>query len=181
MLLFAAATQGYFIARSRIWESAALLLVAFTLFVPNFWLNQVQDRFAQTDPAALEATLDAAEPGDRIRFAIEGPDFVSGAPTRFTIAHDIEGEASGAERLADIGFFLLPEEGRVVMEEPAFGSRYERDLQRFDFYAPDNPVVLARVEVPADRMPAQVFYLPALLLLALVVMMQRRRQTKPAF
>ena len=32
MMLFAAATQGYFFARSRIWESAILLLVAFSLF-----------------------------------------------------------------------------------------------------------------------------------------------------
>jgi TRAP transporter 4TM/12TM fusion protein len=181
MLLFAAATQGYFLARSRAWESAALLLVAFTLFVPNFWLNQVQARFAQTDPLAVEATLDAAEPGDRIRFVIEGPSFDTGAPTSFTIAHDIEGDGSGAERLSDIGFFLLPDGERMLMEEPAFGSRYESDLQRFDFYAPDASVVLSAVEVPADRLPAQVFYLPALLLLALVVAMQRRRQTKPAF
>ena len=30
-------------------------------------------------------------------------------------------------------------------------------------------------------MPAQVFYLPALVLLGLVILLQRRRQTKPAF
>ena len=45
MLLFAAATQGYFLAKSRIYESLALLVVAFTLFVPNVWLNMVQDPF----------------------------------------------------------------------------------------------------------------------------------------
>ena len=181
MLLFAAATQGYFLARSRWWESAALLLVAFTFFVPNFWLNQIQAPFAQTDPRQVEATLDAADPGDRIRFVIRGPDFDSGAPTAYTIAHDIEGDGSGAERLDAVGFFLMPEGERMLMEEPAFGSIYERDLQRFDFYAPDDPVVLARVEVPADRLPAEIFYLPALLLLAVVVLLQRRRQTKPAF
>ena len=36
MLLFAAATQGYWLVRSRWWESIALLLVAFTLFRPGF-------------------------------------------------------------------------------------------------------------------------------------------------
>jgi hypothetical protein len=30
-------------------------------------------------------------------------------------------------------------------------------------------------------MPEQVFYIPALLLLGLVILLQRRRQTKPAF
>jgi len=181
MLLFAAATQGYFLARSRAWESGALLLIAFTLFVPNFWLNQIVPPYTQTDPRAFEATLDAAEPGDQIRIVITGPDFDTGRPTSFTIAHTVEGEGSGAERLAAIGFFLIPEGEDAVMEEPAFGSPYERSLQRFDFYAPDAPVLLAGVEVPADRIPEQVFYLPALLLLGLVVVMQRRRQTKPAF
>jgi TRAP-type uncharacterized transport system fused permease subunit len=34
MLVFAAATQGYFLVRSRWYESIALLLVTFTLFRP---------------------------------------------------------------------------------------------------------------------------------------------------
>jgi len=45
MMLFAAATQGYFFAKSRIWESVLLLLVAFTLFRPGFWLDKVQPPF----------------------------------------------------------------------------------------------------------------------------------------
>jgi len=36
MMLFAAATQGYFLARSKWYESIALLLVALTLFRPGF-------------------------------------------------------------------------------------------------------------------------------------------------
>ncbi|HSK40605.1 MAG TPA: TRAP transporter permease, partial [Arenibaculum sp.] len=36
MLVFAAATQGWFLTRNRLWEAAAMLLVAFTLFRPGF-------------------------------------------------------------------------------------------------------------------------------------------------
>jgi hypothetical protein len=57
MLLFAAATQGYFLARSRIHESLALLLVAFTLFVPNVWLDMVQSPFRSVEPAQFEQVL----------------------------------------------------------------------------------------------------------------------------
>src|SRR3546814_6145175 len=39
MLMFTAAMQGYFLARSRIYETIALLLVAFTLFRPGFWMD----------------------------------------------------------------------------------------------------------------------------------------------
>ena len=41
MLVFAAATQGYWIVKSKPWEIVALLLVAFTLFRPGYWLDRV--------------------------------------------------------------------------------------------------------------------------------------------
>src|SRR3546814_16851765 len=41
MLMFTATMQGYFLARSRISEPIALLLVAFTLFRPGCWLDLV--------------------------------------------------------------------------------------------------------------------------------------------
>jgi TRAP-type uncharacterized transport system fused permease subunit len=50
MLLFAAATQGYFLRPLAPVGNAALLLVAFTLFVPNFWLNRVQPPFETLPP-----------------------------------------------------------------------------------------------------------------------------------
>ena len=41
MLVFAAGTQGYFVTRSRIYESVLLLVVAFTLFRPGFWMDMI--------------------------------------------------------------------------------------------------------------------------------------------
>lgn len=181
MLLFAAATQGYFLAPSYRLESLALLLVAFTLFVPNFWLNQVSSPHRNTDPTAAEATFDGLSDGDQVRLVVEGPDFNTGQITTITIAHTIEGEDTGAARIDATGLFLMPEDGRMLMEEPAFGSRYESALGRLDFYDPDTPVVLSAVQVPADRWPAELFYIPALGLLLIVIALQRRRQTKPAF
>ena len=43
------------------------------------------------------------------------------------------------------------------------------------------PVVMARVELPVSRPAKEIFYIPALLLLGLVIFAQRRRQTVPAF
>ena len=45
MMLFAAATQGYFLAKSRLWESLVLLVVALTLFRPGYWLDRVVPPF----------------------------------------------------------------------------------------------------------------------------------------
>lgn len=179
MLLFAAATQGYFLARSRIHESAALLLVAFTLFVPNVWLNMVQDPFRSIAPAELETALAEAPEGERLRLLIRGPDFNTGDLAETTLVVDATG-ASGAERLENTGLILLPEGDTMRLDEPMFGTETAEALMDFDFYA-DTPVELVSIQVAQERLPAQVFYIPALLLLGLVILLQRRRQTKPAF
>ncbi len=179
MLLFAAATQGYFLARSRIHESAALLLVAFTLFVPNVWLNMLQDPFRNIDPAGLETALAEAPEGERLRLLIRGPDFNTGDLAETTLVVEATG-ASGAERLQNTGLLLLPEGDTMRLDEPMFGTETAEALMDFDFYA-DTPVELVSIQVAQERLPAQVFYIPALLLLGLVILLQRRRQTKPAF
>jgi len=179
MLLFAAATQGYFLARSRIHESLALLLVAFTLFVPGVWLDMVQDPFRSIAPAQFETALAEADEGERLRLLIRGPDFNTGQMAETTLVVDAAG-ATAAERLANTGLLLLPEGDVMRLDEPMFGTETAEALMDFDFYS-DEPVRLAAVQMARDRLPEQVFYIPALLLLGLVVLLQRRRQTKPAF
>ncbi|GAB5446009.1 TRAP transporter permease [Gymnodinialimonas sp.] len=179
MLLFAAATQGYFLAKSRIYESAALLLVAFTLFVPNVWLNMVQDPFRTAAPAEFETLLAEAPEGEQLRLLIAGPDFNTGETAETTLMVTAEG-ASAGERMTNTGLLLLPEGEVMRLDEPMFGTDASEALIDFDFYA-DNPVQLAAVQVAQDRWPEQIFYLPALLLLGIVILLQRRRQTKPAF
>jgi TRAP transporter 4TM/12TM fusion protein len=179
MLLFAAATQGYFLAPSRLWETAALLLVAFTLFVPNFWLNRVQPPFETLPPTAFEDVLRDAEAEDELRIVVEGPSFTTGEMTRTTLPLVVD-ETPPDQRLDATGLWLMPENGIVAMDEPMFGTPFADALSGFDFYGVA-PVVITEVQRPADRLPAQLFFIPALLLLALVIFMQRRRQTKPAF
>src|SRR3546814_18399827 len=61
MLMFTAAMQGYFLARSRIYETIALLLVAFTLFRPGFWLDLAVAPYRWQEPPPLVEALGAAE------------------------------------------------------------------------------------------------------------------------
>jgi TRAP transporter 4TM/12TM fusion protein len=180
MLLFAAATQGYFLAKSRIHESAALLLVAFTLFVPNVWMDMVQSPFRSVEPAGFEQALAEAGDGDRLRLLIEGPDFNTGEMAQTTLVLNVEGDGGVDERIAASGLMLFPEGDVVRLDEPMFGTATAETLADFDFYA-DTPVQLAAVQVPRNRLPDEVFYVPALLLLAGVILLQRRRQTVPAF
>ncbi len=143
----------------------------------NTWSKT--DPSASIPPAEFEQAVESAGEGDQLRLLIEGPDFNTGNTAQVTLPLDIAG-GTLQERLDASGLLLFAEGDIVRMDEPMFGTETAEKLANFDFYA-DAPVTLAAIEAPQDRMPAQVFYLPALVLLGLVILLQRRRQTKPAF
>ncbi|HSM39623.1 MAG TPA: TRAP transporter permease [Afifellaceae bacterium] len=181
MMLFAAATQGYFFAKSRIWESACLLLVAFTLFRPGFFLDYVQPRYEERPGSEVVALAEAAPENGQLRFIVRGPDFDN--PDKIserTIQANMGAAGNGLSRLEQTGLMVLDEDGKAKLDEPLVGTPFSENLQMFDFYG-DEPVEIATVQVEADRAAKEWFYVPALLLLAFVIMMQRRRQTVPAF
>ena len=180
MLIFAAATQGYWIARSKLWESAVLLVIAFTLFRPGFWLDQVQPEFTPLPPATVLELAAQVPPDSELRIIVEGPDFNNPTDTlRKTIVVPL-GEAvpDGAQRLEQNADILVLLEGdEAILDEPlggeaTFGGRQMSGV--FEFYG-EEPTRIVAVEQRAERLPKEIFYLPALLLLALVYMLQRRR------
>ncbi|MEQ8814587.1 MAG: TRAP transporter permease [Thalassobaculum sp.] len=183
MMLFAAGTQGYFFARNKAWEAVALLLIAFTLFRPGFWLDLVAPPFHQEDPAKIVEFAEAEPSDDGMRIVVEGPSIKYADKTEtitFLLPLGPKG-AAGAERLKAQDLHVAVEDGVARLEEPfqptsVPGSK----LLDFDFYG-DQPVRVVAIEVPTERIAKEVFYIPALLLLALVIMLQRRRTDVPAF
>jgi len=181
MLLFAAATQGYFIAKSRRWETTVILLIVFTLFRPDFWLNVAQDEYtASSGPAAIDA-VGSVPLGTPVRLVISAPDFDTGEVGTKTIVLIPEQDAGGLERLSAVGLDVFEEDDVLRVDEPFPGTPYFETLaNEYDFYA-DEPVQIISAEVPNDRMPKEIFFLPAFLLLGLIILIQRRRATQPAF
>ncbi|MFY0662691.1 MAG: TRAP transporter permease [Shimia sp.] len=180
MLIFAAATQGYFIAKSKRWESAALLFIAFMLFRPDFFLDLVTEKYQSvTGPAAVQLVGEQPE-GSLIRFKVEGPDFDTGDNRATTITMVYPGGEPGAA-MADNGLSVLEEDGKLLLEEPFPGTPYFGSLgTEYDYYG-DSPVLISQVEVENERMPKELFFIPALLLLAGLMLIQRPRATQPAF
>jgi len=181
MMLFAAATQGYFVARSRIWESLMLILVAFTLFRPGYWLDQVQAPFEELPSSQLIEVAENQPVGEPLRLQVVGPDFDNPDKlAQITVLADLGEPGDGETRLEQAGLTVIMEDDGVTLEEPFAGTAFFQTLQMFDFYA-DPLVRIEKIQLPAERIAKEVFYLPALLLLAIVIWFQRRRQTKPAF
>ena len=180
MLLFAAATQGYFIAKNRLWETVALLFIAFMLFRPGVFLDQVSEQYqTATGPAAMEL-MATAETDQEVRVVVEGPDFDTGRTRPTTIVvPGINGDAEGA--LGAQGLTILMDGDTIAMDEPFPGTPFFESLgNEYDFYG-DTPVQITQVQIENERMPKELFFIPALLLLGGLVFLQSRRATQPAF
>ncbi len=176
MLLFASATQGFFIVRNRIWESAILLLVAFTLFRPGFWLDQIYPPYNDSEPTKVFEVVGDAPDNGVLTFVVSGPNFDTGKVTSTTLLVPLGDRKEAIERLEGAGLTVNLEDGLARIDEPLPQTPFfEKIGKLFDFYG-DDPVVISNVRAEAERMPKEVFYIPALLLLAFVVLMQRRRR-----
>ncbi len=169
MLIFTAGSQGYFVAKSRIWESLALILIAFTLFRPGFWMDMISPPFVETDPARIVEVIGDAEPDSELRTIIDGLDEV-GDPITLTMIIKVGDEPTGEERLEAFGLELLMEDGKVLVDGATFDSEAEK--AGFDF-----DQVITTLLVPADQPPRQLMYIPALALLGFIWFLQRRRRS----
>jgi hypothetical protein len=170
MLIFTAGMQGFFFARNRLWETAALILIAFTLFRPGFWMDQVVPPFQVFPPSALVQAVGEAPPGSEIRLEANGLDDV-GEPISLTLLIEVPEGESGEERLENFGIDLLEQDGRLMIDGATFDSPAE--AAGFDF---DQEVL--EVKVPSDQPPRELFFIPALLLLTLVWWLQRGRAAR---
>ena len=178
MLLFAAATQGYFIAKSRWYETVALLFIAFMLFRPDFFLDQVSDKYTSAQGTEVMALMENVEEGKDIRVTVEGPDFDTLKVRPVTIVLP----SAGAATFDAQGLLLNEKDGRFLLDEPFGTDEALQPIsgQEFDYYA-DDPVVVSKIEVENDRLPKELFFIPALLLLGGLVLLQRPRATQAAF
>ncbi|MEM8854154.1 MAG: TRAP transporter permease, partial [Pseudomonadota bacterium] len=181
MLVFAAATQRYFFARCNIVEVVVLLLIAFTLFRPGVWLDFVEPPYIERPGSDVFQVAGEVPAGDTVRLRLVGTDFNNPdeRDEKYIVTRLVEG-ADGEAKLADSGLTFIEDGDRMTLDEPFPGTPFAYLGQDFDFYA-DEPVVLEAVQTPAERMPKEIFYIPAFILLAGVILLQRRRQTQPAF
>ncbi|MCO7543580.1 TRAP transporter permease [Stutzerimonas nitrititolerans] len=172
MLIFAAGTQGFFLVRSRWYESVLLLLVAFTLFRPGFWMDLAHDPYRDIPPAELAQALGSVEENSQLRLRIRGEDAVGDA-REFALLLPVPSGDSGEERLDKLGLMTYEEDGRVLIDSVAFGSPAADAGLEFD-----QEILVVRA--PTDRWAKEWMWLPGLLVFGLVVWLQRRRASKQA-
>jgi TRAP transporter 4TM/12TM fusion protein len=167
MLLFAAATQGWFLTRNKVWEAAMLLLVAFTLFRPGFWMDMISPPYAERAPAELVAAADSAPEGEPLRLRVAGVNDL-GDPIEFVALLGLPSGQSGEERLEAAGLTLRQDGDDVVIDDVAYDSVAQKAGLDWD-------QKVLRVLQPLPQPTKYLMYAPACAVLALVILLQRRR------
>ncbi|NWO05486.1 MAG: TRAP transporter permease [Alteromonadaceae bacterium] len=170
MLVFSAATQGYWFTKTRWWETVLLLLITFTLFRPGFWWDMVypptEDRPATEiyqhvenvpadQPIIIQAsgmTIDGTESSKYLRLPLPAAD-------------------TPQQRLAQAGLEVSPMGDQMMVDFVSFGSIAEQAGIGFGW-------TLDKVQIEKDRPPKEIMIIPALVLLVLLAFGQLRRKKR---
>jgi TRAP transporter 4TM/12TM fusion protein len=169
MLVFGAATQGYWITKSRFYESIALLVVTFTLLRPGFFWDKMYEPYDERPGVELLQAMEKQDENTMIHLVIKG-ETMDGDEYTKSLMLPVGKEGAPEDRLREVGFEVIEDDGKMMVDNIMFGSNAER--MGIDF---DQEIVSVMME--ADRPPKQLMFIPALALLGLIYFLQKRRQT----
>ncbi len=167
MLAFAAATQGFFLTHNRKWESVALLLVAFTIFRPGYFWDEVYPPLKDLHAAQVYNVIDSKPEKSLLRLAVSGETLEGNQVNKVVVLTLPPGDGA-VKRLADAGLELEQQDKQMIVSNVEFGSEAEKAGIDFDWQ-------IDSLQVENQRPPRQLMYLPALLLLMLVWFNQKKR------
>lgn len=167
MLAFAAGTQGWFVRRSRWYESVALIVVTFSLLRPGFWLDMMVDQYRVEPASRLVELAQQAPAGAGLRVRIEGIS-IEGEDVHKTVLLPLNTDGTGPQRIKNAGLSIMTTGGEVQVMAVSLRSAAAKAGFEQGFK-------VTGVEVAADRIAKEWLYLPPLLLLALIFLAQRMR------
>ena len=130
MLIFAAATQGYWLVKNRWYETVLLLLVAFSLFRPGFWWDEVYPPIERKPATELEQIAGSLSANDSLRLAVAG-ETIDGDYVKKIVELQVGETEGGAQRLQDLGLMLSFSDDKVMVDMVGFDSPGSESRDRF--------------------------------------------------
>ena len=171
-MMFAAATQGFFIAKSRLHESLLLLLVTFTLFRPGYWMDMLYPPYEELPPTELSRLVEETPRNGNLRVWVEGLSLEGQDVSKGVLLPLGEKAASARERLGAMGLTVMALGDQVQVGAVRFGSPAEK-------LGLEQGYTITAIEIPSGERPAKEWmFVPAFVLLGLVYAMQKPRQRR---
>ncbi|ANS84424.1 Putative TRAP transporter large permease protein [Vibrio scophthalmi] len=168
MLLFSAATQGWWLTRNKWWENLLLLVLTFSFFRPGFWWDMVypaKDISPGVEIAEITQSLNVGQP---IELRVSGENLI-GDYIEKTVRLPFDDDAVTAEeRLSSMGLMLNESDGKMMVDMVEFGSPAEASGIDFDWK-------IDWVIQDAERPMKEWVFIPCLMIVFLMGANQRRR------
>ncbi|HEV7277473.1 MAG TPA: TRAP transporter permease [Devosiaceae bacterium] len=170
MLMFVSVTQQIFISRSRIWESALLLVAAAMLFLPGQFMERISEGRLDAPATDIVELAEQAPENAFLQVEVAGVDLAGDDYTR-VVRLPLGEPGDGAERLSNAGLQVVELAGDMQV----IGVRFRSQAERLGLSIGQT---VERVLVPNPNRPApEWMFLPALALIALVAGLQWRRRS----
>ncbi|MEP7030525.1 MAG: DUF3394 domain-containing protein, partial [Pseudolabrys sp.] len=165
---FVAASQNWLITKNRWYETAALLLICFTLFRPGYWLDNLQSPFDDRPATEIFQIAEGIPQGLTLRIKVTSQTR-AGAEVEKLVRLTMRGGKTAKERLLGAGVTFAQTGAAVTVQQVKFGS----EAAKYGLAAGDT---ITAVLVPANRPDRYWLALPAFALLAGIFLLQRRRK-----
>ncbi len=173
-MMFAAATQGFFLTRNRVHETLILLLVTFTLFRPGFWMDMLYPPYEELAPTELTRLAETAPRNANLRVWVEGITLEGREIAKGVLLPLGEPAANARERLERMGLTVMALGDDVQLAAVRFGSPAEKLGLEQGFN-------ITTIELPSAERPAKEWmFVPAFALLLLVGWLQKARMRRRA-
>ena len=179
ILLFAAATQGYWLVKNRLWETVLMLVVAFMFFRPGYFWDKVDPPYENISGQELFKVADTMSEGEPIRFVVEG-ETIEGVERSYTFLLPLADGQTGRERVNNTGLQIddLFGDMEVAMVLPGISNSraINKQVESIKVAGVDSGWIITSVLKERETRPKQIIYIPAILLIGMVGWVQLRRK-----
>ncbi len=180
ILVFTSATMNYFFTKNKLWESLVLIIAAFMLFRPGFFMERISPTARYIEPAQLTQEIAQTPVGQNLMIKVSGVNPYGKAIEFYSQLSVPEGE-NGEERIKALGLTLLDTGEKIEID----GQPSPKIL--IDNVEIDSPAAKAglnwdqtilEVSLPRNSLPKELMFIPALLIIFGIAWNQRRRMNK---
>ncbi len=172
MLIFAGATQGYWIAKNRWYETVALLALTFLLFRPGFIWDKIQPPYDELDGAMIFEVAKNQPKEERLQFVVSGTT-IDDIDRTYTFSVDLKDGNTGKERLLNSGLMMDTIDGRaeIMMVNPGISKQ----MEAIKVAGVDSGWTIDKVKVKADRISKQILFIPLFMMIFFIGYIQAKR------
>ena len=170
MLVFSAATQGYWFTRTRWWETVLLLLIAFSMFRPGFWWDRVYPPTEERPGSELFQHVESIPAEEPVIVKASGMNIDGEEVSTYVRLPLPEGD-SPQQRLSAAGLDVSPSGDAMTVNFVTFGSIAQEVGIEFGW-------TIDAVQVETDRPPKELVFIPALILLGVLAFGQLRKRNR---